>query len=130
MWGHWYPLFQTSDYSAHEFQSQGGSVIACALLSLVCNNPQSHLWLPGLGIEPGLLAPEASMIPLHQPNLAKLETYVRAAVKNLGSGHPWSASFQTWSMSLKSNDISAVFRHICYEKIVTWFFVLIIGDTK
>ena len=57
--GQWYPLFQTSDYSAHEFQSQGGPVITCALLSLACNGPQSHLWLPALGIEPGSLTPEA-----------------------------------------------------------------------
>ena len=60
MWGHWYPLFWTSDDSTHEFQSQGGSIIACALLSLGPNDPQSHLWLPGLGIDPGSLVPEAS----------------------------------------------------------------------
>ena len=70
MWGHWYPLFQTSDESAHEFQIQGGSVVACALLSLACNDSKSHLWLPGPGIEPGSLAPEASTIPLCQPDLA------------------------------------------------------------
>ena len=40
--GHWYPLFQASDDSAHGFQSQGGFIITCALLSLVCNDPQSH----------------------------------------------------------------------------------------
>ena len=50
------------------FKSQGGSVITCTLLSLACNDPQSHLWLPGPGIEPELLAPEASMIPLWQPD--------------------------------------------------------------
>ena len=94
LWGHWCPLFQTSDDSAHEFQSQGGSVIACALLSLVCNDPQSHLWLPGLGIEPRSPTLEESTIPLHQPDPAKLETYVRANVKNLGSRHPWSAIFR------------------------------------
>ena len=45
--GHRYPLFCTSDDSAvHEFQSQGGFIITCPLLSLVCNVPQSHLWLP------------------------------------------------------------------------------------
>ena len=27
MWGHWYPLFRISDDSAHEFQSQGMSVV-------------------------------------------------------------------------------------------------------
>ena len=43
MWSHWYPLFQTLDDSAQKFQSQGGLIIACALLSLVCNVPQSHL---------------------------------------------------------------------------------------
>ena len=52
MWGHWYPLFQTSDdFAAHEFQSQDGSIIACALLLFACNDPQIHLWLPGPGIE-------------------------------------------------------------------------------
>ena len=25
--------------------SQNGSIVACALLSLACNVPQSHLWL-------------------------------------------------------------------------------------
>ena len=67
-WGHWYPLFWTSEDS--EFQSQGGSVVACALLSLVLNDPQSHLCLLGPCIEPGSLAPEVSIIPLYQPNLA------------------------------------------------------------
>ena len=33
LWGHWYPLFRTSDDSAHGFQSQGG-FIACVLLLL------------------------------------------------------------------------------------------------
>ena len=51
MWGHWYPLFRTSDNSAQEFQSQGGSIVTYALLSLACNDPQSHLWWPGPGIE-------------------------------------------------------------------------------
>ena len=68
LWGDWYPLFCTSDDSAHGFQSQGGFIITCALLLLVHKDPQSHLWLPGLGIEPRFLAPEASMIPLHQPD--------------------------------------------------------------
>ena len=34
-----------SDDSAHEFQSQGGSIVACALLWIACKDPQSHLWL-------------------------------------------------------------------------------------
>ena len=68
LWGHWYPLFRTSDDSAHGFQSQGGSIITCILLSLVCNVPQSHLWLPGPGIEPRSLIPKASTIPLRQPD--------------------------------------------------------------
>ena len=72
LWGHLCPLFWTSDDSAHEFQSQGGSVITCALLLLACNNPQSHLWLPGLGIEPRSLTPAASTIPLCQPDPAIL----------------------------------------------------------
>ena len=70
MQGYSYPPFQTWDDSAHEFQSQGGSVIACTLLSLACNNPQSHLWLPGRGIELGSLAPQVSTIPLRQPDPA------------------------------------------------------------
>ena len=76
LWGHWYPLLQTLDDSAHEFQIQGGSIIACALLSLACNVPQSHLWLLRLGIEPGSLAPEATMIPLRQPNPAKNTIFI------------------------------------------------------
>ena len=82
-WGHWYPLFRTSDDSAHEFQSQGGSVVTYALLSLVCNNPQSHLWLPGLGIKPGWLAPEASTIPLHQPNPVGPKILIDPMLKSL-----------------------------------------------
>ena len=45
LWGHWYPLFQTSNDSAHGFQSPHGFIIACVLLWLVYNDPQSHLWL-------------------------------------------------------------------------------------
>ena len=33
LWGHWYPRFRTSDDSVHEFQSQGGFIVTCALLS-------------------------------------------------------------------------------------------------
>ena len=40
------------DQREQHIQSQGGSIIACALLSLVLNDPQSHLLLPGPGIEP------------------------------------------------------------------------------
>ena len=68
-WGHWYPLFPTSDDSAHEFQSQGGSIVTHALLLLACSVTQSHLWLLGLGIKPGSYALKASMIPLCQPDL-------------------------------------------------------------
>ena len=52
----------------HGFQSQGGSIITCALLSLARNVPQNHPRLPGLGIGPGSLTPEASTIPLRQPD--------------------------------------------------------------
>ena len=38
-----------------------------SLLSLVLNDPQSHLWLLRLGIESASLTPEASAVPLHQP---------------------------------------------------------------
>ena len=46
LWSHWYSLFQTLVDSAHGFQSQGGSIITHALLSLACNDPQSQLWIP------------------------------------------------------------------------------------
>ena len=36
-------LFRTLLDSAHEFQSQGGSIIAYTLLSLAQNDPQSQL---------------------------------------------------------------------------------------
>ena len=71
--GHWYPLFRTLvDSAAHEFQIQGGLLIACTILLLVCYDPQSHLWLRGLGIKPGSLACEANTIPLYQPFPANL----------------------------------------------------------
>ena len=41
-----------NDSASHGFQSQGGSIVAHALLSLVHNDPLSHLWLPGLGSNP------------------------------------------------------------------------------
>ena len=47
--------------TAHGFQSQREFIIARALLWLVYNDPQSHLWLPG--IRPGWLSCGASMIP-------------------------------------------------------------------
>ena len=58
-------------YSAHEFQSQGGSIVACPLLLLMCNDPQNHLLLPGPGIKSGSLTLEVSTIPLCQPDPAK-----------------------------------------------------------
>ena len=46
LWSHWCSLFQTLVDSTHGFQSQGGSIIACSLLSLACNDPpQSQLWI-------------------------------------------------------------------------------------
>ena len=46
LWSHWCSLFQTWVDSACGFQSQGGSIIACALLSFAHNNrPQSQLWI-------------------------------------------------------------------------------------
>ena len=39
--------------AAHEFESQGGFNVACTLFSLVRNDPQSHLWFLGPGIELG-----------------------------------------------------------------------------
>ena len=50
----------TAAMPTQEFQSRGGLIIICYLLSLACNVPQSHLWLPETGIEPGSLTPEAS----------------------------------------------------------------------
>ena len=35
MWNHWYPPFQISDDSTHEFQSQGGSVLFCHLCTMI-----------------------------------------------------------------------------------------------
>ena len=46
LWIQWYSLYRTSIDSAHGFESQGGSIITCALLWLTCNDPQSHLWIP------------------------------------------------------------------------------------
>ena len=65
MWGHWYPLFRALDDSAHEFKSQGGSIITCTLLLLALNDPQSHPWLVGLGIKPGSLTAEARYYLMH-----------------------------------------------------------------
>ena len=74
LWGHLYLLFRTSDNSALEFQSQDRLIITCTLFSLAYNVPQSHLWLLGPGIEPGSLAPKASMITLCQPDPAAWNT--------------------------------------------------------
>ena len=41
------PSVSDLDDSAQGFQSQGGFTVTCALLLLVHNNPESHLWLPG-----------------------------------------------------------------------------------
>ena len=67
LWGKWYPLLRTSDDSVHGFQSQGGLIIVCALLALVCCYPQSHLWLLGMSIEPRSLTCEVSTIPCIVP---------------------------------------------------------------
>ena len=64
------PSFWTLDDSTNEFQSQGGSVISCALFSLVPNDLQSNLWLLGPGIEPESLTYEGSSIQLRQPGPA------------------------------------------------------------
>ena len=73
MWGHWYRLFQILDDSAHESQSQRGSILACVLLSLVRNDPQSNLWFSGSDIEPGSLPTcKASTIPCLNIFLLKL----------------------------------------------------------
>ena len=52
LWSHWCSLFQTLNDSAHRFQSQDGSIIACALLSPAHDDPQSHLWIPRPGPGP------------------------------------------------------------------------------
>ena len=44
LWRHWCSLFWTSVDFACRFQSQGQSIIACALPSLACNDPPSQLW--------------------------------------------------------------------------------------
>ena len=56
------PLFRTLKGFA---ESQGRFIITHALSFVTCT--QCHLWLPGLGIEPGSLALEAGTIPLRQP---------------------------------------------------------------
>ena len=38
LWSHWHLLFRTSDDSTHEFLSQGGFIVAYALLLLAHNN--------------------------------------------------------------------------------------------
>ena len=76
LWGHWYLLFRTSDGSAYEFQSQGGMIVAYTVLLLVCSVPQSYLWYLGPSIEPRLLAPEVSTIPLHQPDPQYTKIYM------------------------------------------------------
>ena len=43
------PVLSVSDFGWFcqvWFQSQGGLIIACALLSFVCNDPHSQLWIP------------------------------------------------------------------------------------
>ena len=40
LWGHWYPLFRTSDDPSHEFQSQDGFIVTCAVLLFACNDPR------------------------------------------------------------------------------------------
>ena len=65
----------TAGMPTQEFKSEGGLTIICVLLSLACNVPQSHLFLPGLRIKHGSLIPEASMIPLCQPDTSR--TYIK-----------------------------------------------------
>ena len=90
MWGHWwYPLFQTLDDSAHEFQSEGGSIITGTLLSLALNDPQNHLWLLERGIKPRLLTPEASTTPLG--HLSKVRTgWILGRKRTLRTSQPRS----------------------------------------
>ena len=85
LWSHWCPLFQTLDDSAHEFQSQGGFIITCVLLSLTCNDPQSSL-VTGPSIKPRSFTCEVSMIPLSHPGPVQLTdrlTDKRTCVKPL-----------------------------------------------
>ena len=58
-----------SDSASHEFQSHGGLIVTSAILSCANNNPQSHLWLPGLGMEPKSLT---STITLRQPGPVRI----------------------------------------------------------
>ena len=61
----WYPLFWTwDDSAAHEFQSQSGFTVTCALLLPAHNVPQSYVWLLELGIEPRSLTCEQCTVPL------------------------------------------------------------------
>ena len=51
----------------------------------VCNHPQSHLWLPGQDMEPGLLTSVVNSIPLHQsdPTMNFLLNFVTKELKEL-----------------------------------------------
>ena len=55
LWGHRYPQFLTLNDSAHEFQSQGGSIVACALF-FTCF-PESSL-VAGTGCRARIASPE------------------------------------------------------------------------
>ena len=47
LWGHWYPLFLTSDDSSHGFQSLGGSIIGCTKILKIasCNRSINACYL-------------------------------------------------------------------------------------
>ena len=49
-----YALFWTWGDSAHEFQSQDGFIVVCTFFMIFVQQSPGHLWLPGLGTEPGI----------------------------------------------------------------------------
>ena len=71
------PLFRTSDDSAHGFKARLDS-LSLALFSCLCTMIPRVIpgWLLGLGIAPGSLTCEASMMPLCQPGPAYITTPV------------------------------------------------------
>ena len=73
--GHWMTLsmgFKTR-------MDSSSSTLFCYLY--MCKDPQSHLWLLGLAIEPGSLACEVILIPLLQPTKRNLRCVLRHKIR-------------------------------------------------
>ena len=57
--------------TADGFQSQSGVINICDLLVLAPNNPQRHLWFPGVETNRESLTCEVRTIPSAQPDINK-----------------------------------------------------------